>query len=72
MESQEQLSSPLTPDAKDKNLALVYLCFGLSGFTSLIYELSWQRILLRILGSTLPAVTLVLCVFMCGLAVGSY
>lgn len=68
MEHREQSA---VPDVRDKSLALVYLCFGLSGFTALIYELSWQRILLRILGSTLPAVTLVLCVFMCGLAVGS-
>ncbi|MBS1955347.1 MAG: fused MFS/spermidine synthase [Cyanobacteria bacterium SZAS-4] len=58
--------------ANDKQLAVVFVCFCISGFAALIYELSWQRLLLRVLGSTLPAVTLVLCVFMSGLALGSF
>ncbi len=58
--------------ANDKHLAVLFLCFSISGFAALIYELSWQRLLLRILGSTLPAVTLVLCVFMMGLAIGGF
>ncbi len=58
--------------ANDKQLAVVFLCFCISGFAALIYELSWQRLLLRVLGSTLPAVTLVLCVFMTGLAIGCF
>lgn len=61
-----------SPSANDKHLAPVFVCFCISGFAALIYELSWQRLLLRILGSTLPAVTLVLCVFMAGLAIGSF
>lgn len=60
------------PSASDKQFALVLVCFFISGFAALTYELSWQRLLLRILGSTLPAVTLVLCVFMAGLAIGSF
>ncbi|CAN5396927.1 fused MFS/spermidine synthase [soil metagenome] len=56
----------------DKHLAFVFLSFFISGFAALIYELCWQRLLLRILGSTLPAVTLVLCVFMTGLATGCF
>lgn len=58
--------------ANDKHLTVVFLCFCISGFVALVYELSWQRLLLRILGSTLPAVTLVLCVFMTGLTIGSF
>ncbi|HEY9677220.1 MAG TPA: fused MFS/spermidine synthase [Drouetiella sp.] len=54
------------------HLTAVYVAFAVSGATALVYELCWQRLLLRVLGSTLPAVTLVLCVFMTGLAVGSF
>jgi len=69
MEADEKSTSGF---ANDRHLAVVYLCFCLSGFAALIYELSWQRLLLRILGSTLPAVTVVLCVFMTGLAIGCF
>lgn len=58
-------------DANDRMVA-VYGCFFLSAFAALIYELSWQRMLLRILGSTLPSVTIILCVFMAGLAFGCW
>ncbi len=51
---------------------VILVCFFFSGFAALIYQVAWQRLVLRILGSTLPAVSLVLAVFMAGLALGSF
>lgn len=50
----------------------VFLCFLLSGGTSLILEGTLTRLLRFVLGNTTLAVTTVLCAFMAGLALGSY
>ncbi|RTL35588.1 MAG: hypothetical protein EKK48_28250 [Candidatus Melainabacteria bacterium] len=71
MESENRSMTASVIDANDRMVA-VYFCFFLSSFAALIYELSWQRMLLRILGSTLPSVTIILCVFMTGLAFGCW
>lgn len=44
---------------------------GLSGLASLLYEVAWTRSLVLALGSTVHAFTLILTVFILGLAVGS-
>ena len=51
---------------------LIYLLFFLSGISGLIYETVWLRVLIRVLGSTVYATSIVLSAFMAGLAVGSY
>lgn len=51
---------------------LIYLLFFLSGISGLIYETVWLRVLIRVLGSTVYATSIVLAAFMAGLAVGSY
>jgi spermidine synthase len=51
---------------------LVLLCFFLSGFSGLLYEVLWLRMLILIFGSTTLAVSTVLTSFMGGLALGSY
>jgi spermidine synthase len=53
-------------------VGLIYLMFLLSGAAALIYEVVWFRSLSLIFGGTHLAVTTVLCVFMGGLALGSY
>jgi spermidine synthase len=50
----------------------VLLCFFLSGFSGLLYEVLWLRMLILIFGSTTLAVSTVLTSFMGGLALGSY
>ena len=47
-------------------------CFFLSGFSSLVYQVTWIRKLILIFGSTTFAVSTVLTVFMGGLALGSF
>ena len=46
--------------------------FFLSGVCSLIHEIVWTRLLRLVMGNTTFAITTVLCVFMAGLALGSY
>jgi len=52
-------------------VALVGLCFVLSGATGLIYEVLWARMLGLVFGATTIAISAVLAAFMGGLALGS-
>src|SRR5438552_770610 len=50
---------------------LVLLLFFCSGATALVYEVLWSKYLTFMLGSTVQAQTVVLAVFMGGLAIGN-
>src|SRR5687768_13735764 len=50
---------------------LVLLLFFCSGATALVYEVVWSKYLSIMLGSTVQAQTVVLAVFMGGLAIGN-
>lgn len=52
--------------------SITYGLFFGSGFSGLVYEVVWVRILQTILGSTTYAVSIVLTAFMAGLAIGSF
>src|ERR1700730_15954023 len=52
--------------------ALIVLLFVASGFSSLIYQVVWTRMLGLIFGATTFATATVLSIFMGGLALGSY
>jgi spermidine synthase len=67
--------SPPRPAVSDRLsglFALVLACFFVSGFTGLIYEILWTRMIEKIIGSSPFAVSIVLTVFMGGLGLGSY
>jgi spermidine synthase len=51
---------------------IVLLCFFFSGFSGLLYEVLWLRMLILIFGSTTLAISTVLTAFMGGLALGSF
>lgn len=51
---------------------LILGLFFLSGLSGLIYEVLWTRMIVKIIGSAPFAVSIVLTVFMGGLALGSY
>lgn len=51
---------------------LIYLFFVASGFSALIYQVTWVRILSVSFGTTIYAISTVLTIFMAGLALGSY
>ena len=46
----------------------VYAMFFLSGISGLIYETVWLRMLIRVLGNTVYATSIILAAFMAGLA----
>ncbi len=50
----------------------VAVLFAASGFSSLIYQVVWTRLLVLVFGSTTIATSTVLAVFMGGLALGSF
>src|SRR5512138_142066 len=50
----------------------IRLLFLVSGCCGLVYEVVWAKMLHKIVGSSLHAVTLVMAAFMSGLALGSY
>ena len=50
----------------------IYTLFFISGFTGLVYEVTWTRMLTTVFGSTTYAITSVLSAFMGGLAIGSF
>ena len=49
----------------------LYLLFFFSGVPALIYQLTWQRSLFRILGVNSESVTIIVTAFMLGLGLGS-
>ena len=53
-------------------LWLVLVCFGLSGFASMVYEVTWSRVLAMILDSSTYAFTIMLTTFLMGIALGSF
>lgn len=59
-------------DSTRKIMFLVVICFFMSGFSGLIYEVLWTRMIVRIIGAAPFAVSIVLTVFMGGLGIGSY
>lgn len=64
----ERRSAPKTRSA----VFLVLACFFVSGLTGLTYEILWTRMIVKIIGSSPFAVSIVLTVFMGGLGLGSY
>ena len=46
--------------------------FFISGFSALIYQVCWQRILFTGFGVDLTSITVIVSVFMAGLGVGAY
>lgn len=51
---------------------LLFLFFFLSGFSSLVFEVIWARMLQQVFGTTSFAISTLLTAFMAGLALGSY
>lgn len=51
---------------------LIYLAFFASGASSLMAEVTWNRMLIVVVGNSLNATALILMVFMGGLGLGSY
>jgi spermidine synthase len=53
-------------------LVSIYLAFFVSGASSLIAEVTWNRMLIVVVGNSLSAAAMIIVVFMGGLGLGSY
>lgn len=54
------------------HLRVLLILFFISGFSSLVYEVAWGRILTLVMGGSIYAVSVILATFMGGLALGSF
>ena len=54
-----------------KALLLILAGYGLAGFSSLVYEIAWTRVLSLLIGSSTYAFSMMLAAFILGLAIGS-
>ena len=69
--------SYLAPPSKEKSASLqkrdlfILLSFAVSGLAALVYQVAWTRILSLLLGSSVYAFSLILAVFIFGLALGT-
>ncbi len=55
-----------------KEIRLIFFVFCISGFCSMAYEVAWTKVLTLIMGPTSQAFSLVLTVFITGLAAGGW
>ena len=51
---------------------IIFLFFFLSGLSSLVFEVLWERMLMQVFGSTSFAISTLLTAFMAGMALGSW
>jgi predicted membrane-bound spermidine synthase len=64
---------PENPDAAVAGSTRVALiCVALSGFTAMLYEITWVRVLAIVIGGTTYAFTLILAAFILGIGLGSF
>jgi len=54
------------------SLVVLPVCFALSGFAGIVYQIGWARQFALVFGTTEVAVTLVLAAYMAGLGVGAW
>ena len=62
----------ISGNSTQRVLFLVLVCFFLSGLSSLIYQVLWTKMIVKIIGSAPFAVAIVLTIFMGGLGLGSF
>ena len=64
-------NAPADEPAPSRSDLAALWALGLTGFASMIYEVSWTRTLSLLIGSSVYAFTLMLVAFICGLGLGS-
>ena len=58
-------------DGPSGHVRWLFLAFGLSGFSAMVYEVAWTRVLSLVLGSSIYAFCIMLATFLGGIALGS-
>ena len=69
--SKFKFSSASYSQPPEKALLLILAGYGLAGFSSLVYEIAWTRVLSMLIGSSTYAFSMMLTAFILGLAIGS-
>lgn len=69
--AEEAAASPAAWAANSRHAKLILLAMALSGASALIYEITWTRAIVMIVGSTTYAFSLMLTAILAGLAIGS-
>ena len=64
-------SAPASESTTGRGEIAALWALGLTGFASMVYEVSWTRTLSMLLGSSVYAFSLMLAAFICGLGLGS-
>jgi spermidine synthase len=67
-------ATPVAEPQGDVNkwiVPLILLCFGFSGLSAMVYQVAWNRIFSLLLGSSVYAFSLILTIFILGLAFGT-
>ena len=72
MSAKTPAKSSATPGAFVRSHLPIHLVIFLTGFTFLLYEVSWNRLLSLVLGATVTASTVVLATFMAGFGAGAF
>lgn len=62
----------IQPEHTERQVSLAILTAGTSGFAAMVYEVTWVRLLIPILGSSTYSYTLMLVGFITGITVGSW
>jgi spermidine synthase len=65
-------SKVLYPTKSSTSVAYLSFLFLISGFAALIYQIVWQRTLFAAFGVNIESTTIIVCLFMFGLGVGSF
>ncbi len=68
----QKTAQRLLAKADDKRRKVLLTVFAVSGFSAMIYEVIWTRILTLILGSTVYSYATMLATYLLGLAIGSF
>jgi spermidine synthase len=67
----EEQSTSSDVSKLSRDAIFIMICFGISGAIAMIYEVSWTRALLLIVGSTTYAFSIMLSTFLIGIFLGS-
>src|SRR5204863_8745769 len=67
-----QPKRPATTSSIFASVGYLAFLFHISGFAALIYQIVWQRTLSAAFGVNIESTTIIVCLFMFGLGIGSF
>lgn len=68
----ERLTDEKKQTLPNSTILIVIIAFGIAGFTSIAYEITWTRMLSSIFLNSIYSFTTMLTTFLCGLGIGAF